>query len=250
MCEPTLVIAGLGVAISGISAISASQTASYNRKAQQEQLNTQALQAYRSDQFSMSALADSNARFHQDMAFKQTQMGFQSETFNQDMAYKQLLLEQDVSAHEEQLRFENMQALEDVKTAGKNLTSARDAEVIDMELIGQQWAELTGAAKMDMFERKRQGLKEQAQIRVSQGESGIFGNTALKELGNSVMQESWDSGIVGWNLTNKGKQQDVSIKKVKSTADSRVNESLSGVQRSLAGSMNGAAAGLSINTTQ
>jgi hypothetical protein len=248
MCDGGLVIAGLGVALSAAGAVSANNTAKTNRNMQQDQLNKQALQSYRSDQFSMDALMDSNERFNAEMGFKTDQMGFQSEAFNQEMAYKSLLLEQDVLSHEEQIRFDNAQNLADVELASKNMRSAREAEVIDMGLIGQQWTELTGAAKTDQFERKRQALKEQAQIRVSQGESGIFGNTALKELSNSVVQKSWDSGIIGWNLTNKGKQQESSIKKIKSTADSRVNESLSGVQRSLAGSMNGAVTGITIPT--
>lgn len=204
------------------------------------------MQSYRSQQSQTAAMLNDHRQFTAEMGFKGMQLAYQSEAFNSDMAYKNQMLEYELGQRTSQLQLEHMQQLADIDYAGKTMKSAHDASLLDMELLDQEWTEISGAASVEAFERKRQGLKEQAQIRVSQGESGIFGNTALKELANSVMQQSWDTGIIGWNLQNKGKQQEAKAKKVEATEVSRTNEALASVPKHLQGQMSGSYAGLTI----
>jgi len=239
-----------GLIISAASATYGGVSSYQNSKAQQSaakyKMDFDAMQSYRNQQFQTMAMLNEHRQFTAEMGFKGQQLAYQTEAFNQDVAFKQQQLEYELGQHEAQLQFEHLQQIADIDYAGKSMKAAHDASLIDMELLDQEWTEISSQASTEAFERKRQGMKEQAQIRVSQGESGIFGNTALKELANSVMQQSWDTGIVGWNLKNKGKQQDAKIKKVAATEVSMVNKALSSVPKHIQGQMSGAYAGLTI----
>lgn len=237
------------VAIAVIGAATSVYSQHQNRKAQKEAMDMQAINSWRDQQFNQMAALNDHNKFIMDMNYKGKQLTYQMDQYTSEVAYQQELLELEIQQNEQQLLYESLQAQSQLEYAQKTTESAFDAELLDMQLIGDQWEEISSENELAKFERKRQSLKEQAQIRVSQGESGIFGNTALKELANSQMQESWDVGILGYNLKNKAKQSDAQVKKVKSTRQSRVNEALAGVATPLNGSMNGAYAGLTIPTT-
>lgn len=244
--EPSTIIGIISLIVGAASAGLSYQNSQAQRSANKVKMDMDAMQAYRSGMFQNAAMWNEHRQFTMEMGFKGRQLAYQSEAFNQDMYFKQQMLEYELSQHEAQLQFEHLQQMADIDFAGKSMKAAHDASIIDMELLDQEWTEITSEASLDTFERKRQALKEQAQIRVSQGESGIFGNTALKELANSVMQQSWDTGIIGWNLKNKGKQQEAKIKKVAATEVSRTNEALASVPKHVQGQMSGAYAGLTI----
>jgi len=110
-----------------------------------------------------------------------------------------------------------------------------------MDLLREQLKQSGNEYALKAFERQRQNLREMGSIRVSQGESGVFGNAALKELVNSVMQASYDRGIIGANKKSTTKQIAAQKSKVMNTAMSRMNEAISKV------AMNPAAIGLQIS---
>lgn len=240
------VVAAVMIITSAVSTYISYQNNKQTQDNAKFQRDSAAMHSWQQSQMETMNMIAEHRSYMAEMAFRGQQTANDAHTFNQEIAYKNALLEFEIEGQQAQLEFENLQQLADIEFAQRGVAAAFEAERTDLELLGQEWAEIAGANSVDQFERKRQQLKETAQIRVSQGESGIFGNTALKELANSQMQASWDAGIMSWNFSNKGKAQSSQIKKVKSTKDSRVNESLSGISRHIAGSMNGAYAGLTI----
>lgn len=271
MCHPALgaVIGGAvgygGAAWAGMSgaamytAVASAAMSGMSYGSQVQQSNIQA----RNEQ---AALTSNTLQYYRDLEFRELQQGFQHSQFMADLGMRvmqakgaQAQFMQDIQFRQEQLAYDvmqremaiesmHLQEMNKMEYARETMKAAWEAAALDTELLEAQWKQHSSKAELDIFERKRQAMKEGAQIRVSQGESGIFGNSALKELANSIMQSSWDTGIMDFNLKNEGKQAKVEAKKIKATAMSRTNEALSGVvNRYLTGTaMNPAVASLQI----
>ena len=231
MCNPMAAIAAVGVVMGGYATYTSQQSAKKAAAQQQSnyisQRNTGILQGFRDIEFKNMSESFAAKQFEIDMRSKTSQLDLNNQEFNQNALFKQQQLAYDLQQHEMQLEAENASELSKIDYAGKTMQNAYDAQKTDMELLNEQWEQINGKNSLDTFERKRQSMKEAASVRVSQGESGIFGNTALKELSNSIMQGTFDTGILAWNLTNAGKQKSAEAKQIKATAASRTNEALS-----------------------
>ena len=78
-------------------------------------------------------------------------------------------------------------------------------------------------------ERERQGLRERAKLRVAIGESGLVGNTTVRQLSASFIQQNLDEGTIKTNRElNLGKFQQERGNLLQST-DSRFRAIRSGV---------------------
>lgn len=102
--------------------------------------------------------------------------------------------------------------------------AANEAARVDYDLLNKQEGQINDQAALDTFERERQGMREMAKLRVAQGESGALGNTALRELNNSMLQTSMDTGIIDSNRDNSIDQAEASKQAVSANARGRINQ--------------------------
>lgn len=241
-----------GLALAAVTAVSSYTTsrsnarvASYNA---QQAMNVQFAQNYRDAEYSNLMRGFQDQQFGLDMSGKMMQMSMAQAEFSQQSRFKMEQLALQLQQHESALESQHLQNMSKIDWAGKTMEAAHDAAKTDLELLSEQWEQINSGITVDMFERKRQAMKEAATIRVSQGESGIFGNTALKEVANSIMQEGFDNSIMQYNLKNQGKQKGAEARAILATETSRTNEALSTVvNRFLTGSaMNPAVASIQI----
>ena len=82
---------------------------------------------------------------------------------------------------------------------------ATGASNSNMALANKQ-QEINSASSLEQLERERQGLRERSTMKVASGEAGSFGNSAVRELANSMFQTSFDTGIMENNRENSIKQ--------------------------------------------
>lgn len=55
---------------------------------------------------------------------------------------------------------------------------------------------------LQSFERQRQALRERSTLAVAAGDAGVAGNTVLRQIADSVLQEAYDRSIQRSNLAN------------------------------------------------
>lgn len=105
--------------------------------------------------------------------------------------------------------------------------AARLAAEADMGLLGEQAKQVNASASMDTLERQRQAQREQSKILVAAGESGGLGNSTLRMLHNSMLQEGHDTGIIETNRSNAISQTDAQARGTAAQFQSRHNEAMS-----------------------
>jgi TolA-binding protein len=84
--------------------------------------------------------------------------------------------------------------------AEKEAALARQAEEKQIEALNAQLEQETDKTEIQKLERQRQALRERAKIRVAESESGAFGNSTLKQLSASMVNEGQDKGLMDYNL--------------------------------------------------
>jgi hypothetical protein len=111
--------------------------------------------------------------------------------------------------------------------AQAGVAAAEAAAAADRDLLGKQASQINASASMDKLERQRQGMREQAKIRTAAGEAGALGNSTLRMLNNSMLQEGHDTGIVESNRQNAMDQNQARGGAVNAELQSRTNEAMS-----------------------
>lgn len=111
--------------------------------------------------------------------------------------------------------------------AQAGVDAAEAAAKADMDLLKTQSQQINASASVDTLERQRQGMREQAKIRTAAGEAGAFGNSALRMLNNSMLQEGHDTGIIEANRENAVNQNVAQGGAVNAQFQSRHNDAMS-----------------------
>jgi hypothetical protein len=218
---------GIGaLSLGGISTFS--QMSQANRNYEMQLRNQQRQFDYEMLQFNQT-MAYQQEQYEREMLWKQTQMDFQKDQFDADMAFKQEQFAWQQEQYAMQLAYEHEQRMAQYDYANEAMKAAMKAMGVDLDLLDLQSEQVKSKYDLDDWERKRQGLREQAQIRVAQGESGLFGNSAIKEIANSMLNTSYDRGIIKYNKKNTLSQIEAKKEKVRSQAKARMNEAMSGL---------------------
>lgn len=100
---------------------------------------------------------------------------------------------------------------------------ALEAKNLDMEALGAKELEIEDQASLDIKEREKQQVRDAAEIRVAQSESGAFGNSALMQLSNSMMQSGLDTSIIRKNAGNAKDQVGRDRKRVEAQYKARIS---------------------------
>lgn len=142
------------------------------------------------------------------------------------------------------------------KQADAEIAAANQAYGVDINLLNEQFYQIQEQTALDQVERQRQALRERGRMMVAMGEVGIEGNSPLREIANSFLQESFDKGIMEANKENRIKQNYAERKKIKAERESRINQAKSKKVDPLFGTLligssglSGAASGRKLGTT-
>jgi hypothetical protein len=138
--------------------------------------------------------------------------------------------------------------------ASAQAQSANQAASNDYDLLNLQEKQVNDASATEAFNRERQGMREMAKIRTSQGESGAMGNSSLRELHSSMFNTSLDTSIIESNREDAILQAEANKTKIGTTNSSRLNEAKASGSNPLmsfmkigSAGMSGYATGASIN---
>src|SRR5690625_2956724 len=77
--------------------------------------------------------------------------------------------------------------------------AAKDAYALDTMAIEERGLQSQRQLTTEAFDRQRQALRDRSKILVGAGEDGIGGNTLLREMSQSYLKESYDTGIMSKN---------------------------------------------------
>lgn len=107
--------------------------------------------------------------------------------------------------------------------AAAEMEAANRAAALDYAALLERSRQLSQSADLESFERARQALRERAKITVAAGEANVGGRSLLRELSNSLFQESYDIGIHRANLRARQAQTALQAQGVYATNQSRIN---------------------------
>jgi hypothetical protein len=138
--------------------------------------------------------------------------------------------------------------------AGATAEAANKAVAIDYQILARRQSEINEQHASEAMERQRVGLKERSKIQVAMGESGVLGNSPLREINDSFLQAGYDTSRIEQNREiNINRTQDMALQsysqaqgRVNQAKASAVNPFLSILKIGMAGAsgyMQGAAAG-------
>jgi hypothetical protein len=116
------------------------------------------------------------------------------------------------------------------KQASAQMEAAFRAANWDMRALEDRALQQEQAVGLEMFERQRQALRERAKILTAAGEAGVSGSSVLRQINQSMLDESYDIGIQQTNLENALSQTNLQAQNVVSTAYSRANQAAAGVK--------------------
>ena len=81
--------------------------------------------------------------------------------------------------------------------------AANMAASYDYQKLAEQKGEVDEQAAQEKLQRQLQTAREHGRISVAQGEAGVGGNSSLRVLNNTLMQGSYDTGIIEANRGSK-----------------------------------------------
>lgn len=84
--------------------------------------------------------------------------------------------------------------------------SANLAASYDYQQLATKSLETDEQAAQDKLQRQLQAKREHSTIAVAMGEAGVTGNSSLRVLNNSLMQSSYDVGVIEANRLSKQRQ--------------------------------------------
>lgn len=125
------------------------------------------------------------------------------------------------------------------------IESARNAAVADYNLLELQGKQINQQVDLEQMERQKQAARERSRLLTAMGAAGVSGNTALRQISNTFLQESYDTGIMEQNRENSLLQNQAQVEKVYATQKSRINEANSQMINPLLGSLMIATSGVS-----
>lgn len=112
---------------------------------------------------------------------------------------------------------------------GQNLQAAAEAQAatraynMDLQALMERSRQLQSSFDTQALERSRQALRERAKIAVAAGEANVGGRSLLREISNSLFQESYDIGIQKENLENRQAQTSLQAQGLFAQAQGRFN---------------------------
>ena len=116
-----------------------------------------------------------------------------------------------------------LQVLEQVSTAGAMRDQADTELAIELEAQNNQIAENDQKAALDRLEAERATLRTLATARVNAGESGIGGNSVLRELMATEIEGMDTKGIIETNRKNANRATRISSKASAARYQGRLN---------------------------
>jgi hypothetical protein len=114
-------------------------------------------------------------------------------------------------------------------SAEASAKAANDAAISDYQQLEEQARQIGVQGAGENLERTRQALRERSRLRVAMGEAGVEGNSPLREVANSFLQEGFDKGIINTNVKNRLNQTRMETSAVFSAAKSRINQAKASV---------------------
>lgn len=102
--------------------------------------------------------------------------------------------------------------------------SAKEARAIDLATAEQRSKEIKQAGASKQFERARQAAREAAKLRLSSAEAGVFGTSVYRQLASSTIQGDYDIGLVGADIMNALKQNDLLKQDIEAKYASRMSD--------------------------
>jgi hypothetical protein len=142
------------------------------------------------------------------------------------------------------------------KMAEAQANAARSAAMFDFSQLAQQGLETNEAAAQEKLQRQLQSQRELGTIMVAQGEAGVGGGSALRVMGNAMMQGSYDVSVIEANRSSKARQTIAAAEGVRAKAESRINEAKAstvsrgvGLTSAVMAGVSGAATGYSMGTS-
>lgn len=135
--------------------------------------------------------------------------------------------------------YQQQQQAEMAKEQERQATeAAMRQQALEEEQLAQSMKEATAKAKTDKFSVAREAAKNRGEIMAGASEAGAFGNLALRELSENLMQEGYDTSIIDYNLRQTAKNADLRRKaselNAQNTIDAnkapKVNQFLNGLQ--------------------
>lgn len=111
--------------------------------------------------------------------------------------------------------------------ANAEAEAAVNAANADYVLLNKREEQVNSQAALEERERMEQGMRERSKMRVAMGESGLTGNSMLRQISSSFVDESWDVGIIDANRTNEIEGIEAQKIKTYSDAQGRVNSAKS-----------------------
>lgn len=115
------------------------------------------------------------------------------------------------------------------KTNKAMAEAANEAAGLDMARLQAGSDQVNSKSAQEKLQREMQTQRERARIRVSQGESGVSGQSSLRVLNNSLMQGSFDIGILEANRVNSQDQLNADRMDVSAGNKGRVNQANAGM---------------------
>jgi hypothetical protein len=107
--------------------------------------------------------------------------------------------------------------------ANAEAQAAESAAVADYQQLHEQSLQIGMKGTLENVARSRQALRERSRLKVAMGEAGVQGNSPLREIANSLLQESFDKGINKTNYTNALAQTNAQSQAVYANELSRIN---------------------------
>jgi hypothetical protein len=131
------------------------------------------------------------------------------------------------------------------KAAGQAMEAAETAAQNDYMLLDMKQHQMNDKATLEKFDRGRQALRERAMVTVASGEAGIGGSSVLQQIGDTFMQQEYDTDIMEGNRLNAANQNMAERQGVFADASSRYNEAKSNVSSPFASILKIGSAGVS-----
>jgi len=130
--------------------------------------------------------------------------------------------------------YQSIEARKDAKAHAVDTSKAADAAAeIDLEALKTRESQVEDQGELDVLERQRQQHREAGKIRVAQSEAGVFGNSQIQELANSMMQSGYDISLIKKNVGNEKDQIALERKAVAANTKSRKNQAKANVPSGL-----------------
>lgn len=109
------------------------------------------------------------------------------------------------------------------RQAAVDTQAAETAYNSDIRALLERSRQIDQQANLSSFERSRQALRERARITVAAGEANVGGRSLLRQISNSLFQESFDTGIMETNRQNQQAQNTLQAQGVAAQRQSRTN---------------------------